>query len=87
MPSKSDKQNPDQLTEEQQLKRDIGEDSAPPEPPEDVSKGEFTDAVLHSGKEYPRGTKASSVKPKLTEDNKDRLDELGLIAGSSNADE
>lgn len=87
MAKSSKAENPDILTEEQQAARDAGVDAAPPEPPAEVSKGEFTDTVIRGGEEYPRGTKASSVKPKLTDDEKERLEDLGLIAGSGEADE
>lgn len=87
MAAKSDTKNPDILTAEQQAARDAGLEAAPPEPPAEVAKGEFTDTVIHAGVEYPRGTKATAVKPKLTDEEKDRLEDLGLIAGVGNADE
>jgi hypothetical protein len=86
MARKTDTDNPDTLTPEQQGARDAGLSEAPAEPPAEVSKGEFTDTVLHEGIEYPRGTKASAVKPKLTDEEKSRLKDLGLITGSGDAD-
>jgi hypothetical protein len=85
--AKSDNKNPDALTEDQQAARDAGLSEAPPEPPAEVSKGELTDTVSHAGNEYPRGTKAADLKPKLSSDQKDRLEDLGLIAGTGDADE
>lgn len=87
MATKKTDDNPDILTPEQQAARDAGLSEGPPEPPAEVAKGELTDSILHGGKEWPRGTKASALKPKLKAEEVERLEELGKIAGTGNADE
>lgn len=80
--------SPDELTisPEDQAARDAG-DPVVDTTPVEVEKGELTDAVLHGGVEWPRGTKLTALKPKVDADTKERLVDLGLVAGYGDASE
>lgn len=71
--------NPDELTEEQQAAKDAGIGEPEPEPEAEPKKGQLTDSVLHKGREYPAGTKVSDL-PDLSDESRDRLERLDLIA-------